>query len=650
MAITNKYMETQVKKVPGLDNKLAVSVSDEFKFVDVTSYEECGDEVNSFLENNDKNLKFNVERMKTAKVINEIENSIFEGQANFISANPSNFFFNITKSKNIFADKINSFCYKQNMFFQFRKSLIENRNINITVMGDSISTTIADILNYTLVKKDNYAETCPDGMTMSEGYPHRLLDMLVQSFPKQVFNYCARAIGGTDLSQWNTNRTFNGVSKTWIEHIKDTNADLLIIGFGMNHTTFESSVNFANNLKAMLEYIDSNFTKKPSICILTSPRSKNMPKDATFGSYINQFAINNTADICRQYATKQGLYVIDVNKISNIKRVGKSFTNPFFKQCKDLYLDGGYTVDSDGKYILDPLKDIIIQNPSKNFSLEFDVEFVGANGNKNSLLSFMYNKAGLFQNTLNFCPNSGGVFEIDSYANSNFGNAIVNKKDSTSSATVKLRLEKRDGTVKLFKNGATCLVKDYVYANNLPGIIRLMNNSTSSMVIKISNIKFFKEEYEEYQPSITETEFFGDRSIALTDRDMGGGGINHPTTLAIRECYEPALKEFVEDLKLFASSKLSEYDLGYMLQDESLTFTLVDVSYYYANISAAPLSYDIVQILSDTGVKKTINKNVKSYNDRTLLSDGEFGIYGSQIIVKTSTKPTGYKVKALLPI
>lgn len=575
------------------------------------------------------------------------------GNGKLNSINPNNYFFNIVNNLRSYSGKINTFSNeKSNKFLAFRKALMSIPNIKLCVMGDSISTTVEDNLNIKQKVSMIGSETAPEGLSYGDGYVHRLIDLFTNAYPNRTFDFYARAIGGTNLSQWNTSQTFNSITKTWIEHIKDTNCDVLLIGFGMNHTSYESSFNFAYDLKQMLDYIEANFTKKPDIVFLTSPRSKVMLEDATFGKIESQFAIQNTSDSIRAYATSRGCYIIDVNKLSNVKRTGRTYVNPQFRKINPI-LSGTFTMDG-LKYVLNKDNYLIINNLCKNFSLEFDVEFTGGDSSRNSLFSLEYNVVGLNKNMLFMFPNDGGVGKIESYTrlvDGRWGTPLTQNIGDYSPYTIEsFRIEKRDNIIEVFRGKASRRIRDIVQLNNIPGTIKLTNgSSTTGLVVKLSNIRFNIEDYENHLPSITETEMFGDFATPLVDRPLGGGGINHPTTYGVEQCYVPALQEFVNDIEIISATDLPLNSLNLMVKELNVTWSgLIAPSYYYFNLPESLLFAKQSLLKDSTGAYLIQNKNVNSFADKELLANNEFGVYDGQIVINSSTVPTGHKFSSYM--
>ncbi|MDU0329764.1 hypothetical protein RW092_06020, partial [Paenibacillus sp. 3LSP] len=93
-----------------------------------------------------------------------------------------------------------------------------NKTCRVTIWGDSISTSGTDFINVSYNSHGSTNKWSPNGITSSDSLFYRLVDVLTTEFKDVAFNFYNRANAGTTLSQWQEDKTFNGVTKPWIEH------------------------------------------------------------------------------------------------------------------------------------------------------------------------------------------------------------------------------------------------------------------------------------------------------------------------------------------------------------------------------------------------------------------------------------------------
>ncbi|MDO9549126.1 MAG: hypothetical protein Q7J65_09210 [Candidatus Marinimicrobia bacterium] len=499
---------------------------------------------------------------KVSGVLSGARNLILFGNAKIESSNIVNCYINISPTLIEYNGKYNKSPLRKNQFTQFNTALGASRDINISIWGDSISTGGTDCLNVGYNTIDAGAlEQGPNSITTGDSYYQRLMDMITGQFKDNIFNFYNRSSGGTVIQDYGSDKTFNSVTKSWAAHVKDTAPDLLIIGWGINQTTIASAKAFKYYLNAVLTYVNANFSPIPSIALLTSPRPCYSPED-TWGALEIQQAVDMSAHTIRTFGEEKGCYIIDVNKISNLKRTGKIFENPFMEAIAETYaatdaivsgtatkVGYTYTTQTAGTEIIIPIN-------SKSFVVAFDLKFSGfTDGVENLSINYNY-LVGYIRNCLMVKPLSGGAAAIESYAN--IGD-VAHYTSPTKSyfpgiswndgVYRRITFEKRDDIIDVFIDGARVL-RDRVQINNTPSEIRLNKNGGSIGLITVQNLVIYKGEYKQFLPTLTESEMFGDHVNLdyTTKKPYGGNGVNHPSSIGLEETYVPAMREFVEDL------------------------------------------------------------------------------------------------------
>jgi len=607
----------------------------------------------------DKAIDFTVDGLLT-----EARDLILLGKARIITDVAENKYITISDEHSYFNEKINSFGDKA-QFIQLRKTILENsRPINVTVWGDSWSNFGSDklIVNY---KTMNGTQGSPNGLTNADGYVHRLSDILLDTFKDSNFNIYNRAIGGERLMSWNNNQTFNATVKTWIEHIKDTAPDMLIIAFGMNSYTYAESVKTAYTIKAITDYIKANFVVQPDLVFLTAPRPVLNLGDVGWGSMERQTSREIGANATRWYAKNVGGYVVDVSRLSDIKRMGVDFTRPYLNEVfftNDEFIDDGcdgsvgtgvFTLSNSSQYLR--LKNL------KDFTIKFDLTF--NNIETGNSLFIEYNKHDINNtNLLSVYPRAtttlvGKINNSNSWSDyTSWGSTTTATYSDTAAFTTTQNfiIKKNANVLEITLNGIVIL-KDNIYVNDSIGdIVFRLGGAGSTTTASISGLRLYKGMYQSFTPSLTEEEMWGlyiFNNVA-TKSKTGGNGVNHPSMLGLETIVMPCLREFVDDITKIVSVPLSFEQLNVMPDSLAFSATLTDTTYVFYNIPYR-LAYKFGKLINSGGGTFTLNKNATSYTQRTLLAGNEFAIYydgtSTQILIKSTTL-AGWTFNSLLNI
>lgn len=464
---------------------------------------------------------------------------------------------------NHFYNKINTFPY--GALDKIKSSLSSNSTINIGIIGDSISVGVSQLgISYSTYPKSGESSV---GLTQGDSYYNRLVDMFTEAFPNKTFNFHNYAVGGTIIQQWGDNQTFESVTGKWIDFLKDKNLDMLIIGFGMNNSAFSSAVSVRYYLQELLSYISANFTTNPSVCCITTPRPYCSTEDI-WGSIQSQTSREIAAFSVRKYATSQRNYVIDVNKISNIYRLGKNYEAPIMRNIANSSVEAikylsntNYLYDENEEFVISSLYNLIFNIDAKDFTIIFDCRFTGFSVNSSDNLQVDFNVVSdgntSLRNPMQIFPRQADVGVISlypTYVDASHGNT-ASKTTLTYSlddnTTRKIRIEKRCDLVDVYLDDIRVNRARYAI-NNANGLLILKKVGTAtSGVVYIKNLKLYIGDYEKYTKVISEQEMFG---IHILDDYInirppyGGNGANHPSTLGIEKCYVPCLQELIEDL------------------------------------------------------------------------------------------------------
>ncbi|AIQ26967.1 hypothetical protein P40081_01140 [Paenibacillus sp. FSL P4-0081] len=566
------------------------------------------------------------------------------------SSNLNNYFIQIADDNNTYNERYNSFP-ETGALFKTASIALTNKAVNVTIWGDSISTGGSDVLGIKYgMNHKGPTEQSPQGLTPSDSYYLRLIDMLTAKFPDVSFNFYNRAVGGALIQNSEDNQTFNGVTKAWSAHIKDTNPDILLMAFGMN-TSLEYSKTFRFCMDRILSYIDANYTKKPSICWLTTPRST-MALGTGWGDYGAQLSRHLAAYAARYSGLLKGGYIIDAGRVSDIKRTGFDFTIPTMREMTVSEIVSGTYSESGGVYTFDADGETMnLAAQASDFVIEFDLSVTGAASGTGSLW-FGYNSAGS-ESVCLFFPNLAALGQIQNYTNfidSEHYSYTADYVDSVSwnGGTWKtIRIEKRAEVVNIYVNGVR-VIRDTAAVNNLPGSIRFLMNGTGSAIYKIRNLKLYKGNYKQYVPTLTERDMWG----AFVDGDYntkagtGGNGVNHPSTTGLDATYLPVLREFVDDLALISQKTMLSLGLIPIPRIVSTWQTAPAAT----STSGANLRYQnvpltdfpgVVSLTKPDGTRLTLRKDIQKYDDAIKLLAGEFAVYASAGLLQVFIAFTG---------
>lgn len=554
------------------------------------------------------------------------------------STNLKNYFIQICDSLASYNGRFNSYP-ETDLLFKTAAAALQSKSVNVTIWGDSISTGGSDVIGIKYGSNNTGStQISSQGLTPGDSYYLRLIDLLTAKFPDVTFNFYNRAIGGMLIQNSEDNQTFNGVTKPWPEHIRDTNPDILIIGFGMNTNLFLCKT-YRFCMDRILNYIDTNYTKKPSVCWVTTPRPTMALEADMWGSYDSQLSRHLAAYTTRLVGKKRGGYIIDVNKVSDIKRTGVDYSSTILQAVNATDIISGTYTESGGVYTFDADGEIMnLSTCSTDFTLEFDLSVSGAvAGDGNLWLG--YNLVDSYESVIQFKPDLAGAGWVQSYANfldaANYSTA-VNYTDSVSwndGVFRNIRIEKRADTLNIFVNGVR-VIRDITIMNNLPGAIRMFLSGTGPAVYKLRNIKLYEGKYQQYTPGLLESEMWGSFADGeySTKTPWGGNGVNHPTTIGLEKAFMPVLREFVDDLASIvrsSSSSLKYVPLQRTITSwgtAAITNTTSGAELRYVNVPKTDL-LNLVALAKADGTRISLRKDITTYDDVIKLNDGEFAVY-----------------------
>lgn len=597
------------------------------------------------------------------------------GSGKITGKNTDNWFVNVSKPFASFSERINSYGIQATGTKPFRQTNLafsQNRDINVCFWGDSISVT-GNTIGPSKFKSKMSANNgslgkayAPDGVTKEDSYVLKFMDMMMQQFPDKSFNMYNYAIGGTILTEWNQNKTFEATTKAWIDFVKDASPDLLVIGFGMNHSSAISSAGFSYNQKKVMDYIKANFNPIPDVVFVTTPRCIYIPGNADWGTFLHQALRMNAANTCRTMALEQGAYVADVGRLSDIKRIGLDYLKPISKKVdlsKFTVQLTGVTDNGNGTYSFSPNGKMILKDRyMKDFTLRLTLEFNVSNAGSENDFTIHFNKldSGQTDNRCVINPKTTTVATLNSYLrigdyqdwtnDGGFQTGGYNFGSSLEGQDIVLTISKKNNVVD-YKYGIDELrvIRDIADVVDAPGWIQLAYSSGNGCLLK--GIEIFEADYPNYSQTITDDQMYG--GYASGDygvkQPYGGNGVNHPSSIGVQEIYTPCMAELVEDISRHITNSNIKTDYAYYPVTETKSSVNIDGTFSAIDMGLIT-DYPILtaRVVSSGGIVYKLNSAISNYGDAiTKLNLNEFGIYntdGHNMIILKATASSGWQI------
>lgn len=452
----------------------------------------------------------------------------------------------------------------------------------------------------------------PNAISKSESNADKIRTMLLNKYPGVNITFKNYAIAGTTMHEWNQNKTISAVEKTWIDHLKDASADLVIWNHGMNHTSYAQSKNIKYTLKAILDYIDANFTKKPSMVFATTPQPV---RNGMYSKEESQDSRDIAAHTVRWYGLERGAYIADVNRLYHILRDGY---DPLVT-----YLDGNplaldITSTSTGNntdgFTIKNTTDIITINTPKlsNFRLKFTAKFSTDSPAGGECLRVLYGSTSIANAIQIFPRTSDALCKIRSYGNNpdssqwgaiataswdNF--ATSNRLGTVSTAPFHddtdrvFIVERANNVLKVYVDDALVLYDENIQINNAADIIQFKKESGNTGTYTVKNITLYEFKNKAYPKLLTDEQIWGQYvdGDTTTKQPYGGNGINHESTIGINRIGLPIWKELIDDMPGIQAGVVKNYTGTITLEQIAAGATLVPAVPGY---SIKPLRYFIL--------------------------------------------------------
>ncbi|WLH86041.1 hypothetical protein [Pseudomonas sp. FP2338] len=314
------------------------------------------------------------------------------------------------------------------------------------------------------------------------------------------------------------------VGKTWLNHGRDLNPDLVILMSGANDTTGDGNTN-ASQIIAVLDTM-AGWTKPPSVALA--------PAALPASTYGYQDAIQVSANVMRGIARSRGLTLLDINRLFHLHRYAKDVDNCTY--VRDNGFSGypsGWTASGGTTFAQSGVPGYALQGVGSalrnNLAQDLNQSGLFTMPNWSTQVGqLIYRSLGspatqyIAQVTGNAVQLYFGAIQLASYPVSP---AIPNGTGVT------LRVDVRGCRHRVFLN-AIKVIEFWSYAQPLAGkygvgIVGALGTVENS-IVHVGNPRQYGT------PELSDTDIYGysPEEFATNPNSLGGNGINHPTALA----------------------------------------------------------------------------------------------------------------------
>lgn len=354
--------------------------------------------------------------------------------------------------------------------------------------------------------------------------------------------------------------TGSTVGKSWLDHVKDSAPDMLVVAFGLNP---EFDVKIRDHLAAIRTAANS-WTKIPSLVFISAMRPDTRWQD--------QYRAQGIARVYRAWARQLGYSLIDVNRANNILRDGFDEQMSQWRMVGDVFdnrwrpewvPDSGTVVATDGftrtfgpnSFVRIPMGHGIIP---KGHDVSIQVE-VGAPMNATTGNLRIYCRAESPYTDPMLCPAwlatqvssaSARIYEAGTGAGAIGGGSEVGTAHTgTFSTGTIVRLDCIGPRMNLYINGV--LRNTALQYSNMRGgdiLIGAFGGSGAGGLV-VKNPRIYAREPGLNTPLLSQTELYGVYDgTASRKMPYGGNGLNHPTSIGVTAMYKPGIQGLVRAL------------------------------------------------------------------------------------------------------
>lgn len=354
--------------------------------------------------------------------------------------------------------------------------------------------------------------------------------------------------------------TGSTVGKSWLDHVKDSAPDMLVVAFGLNP---QFDVAIRDHLAAIRTAANS-WTKVPSLVFITPMRPDTRWQD--------QYRAQGIARVYRAWARQLGYSIIDVNRANNILRDGFDEQMSQWRMVGDVFDNrwrpgwvtnsGTVTVTNDFTRTFGPNSFVRIPTGHgiipKGHDVSIQVE-VGSPMNATTGNMRIYCRAeSPYTNPL-LCPAwlaaqvssaEARMYEAGTGAGAVGGGTEVGTAyTGTFSTGTIVRLDCIGPRMSLYINGV--LRNTALQYSNMRGgdiLIGAFGGSGAGGLV-VKNPRIYAREPGLNTPLLSQTELYGVYDgTGSRKMPFGGNGLNHPTSIGVTAMYKPGIQGLVRAL------------------------------------------------------------------------------------------------------
>lgn len=350
------------------------------------------------------------------------------------------------------------------------------------------------------------------------------------------------------------------VGKSWLDHVKDSAPDMLVVAFGLNP---EFDVKIRDHLAAIRTAANS-WTKIPSLVFISAMRPDTRWQD--------QYRAQGIARVYRAWARQLGYSLIDVNRANNILRDGFDEQMSQWRMVGDVFDNrwrpewvtdsGTVTVTDDftrtfgpNSFVRIPMGHGIVP---KGHDVSIQVE-IGAAMNATTGNMRIYCRAESPYTDPLLCPAwlaaqvssaSARIYEAGTGAGAVGGGTEVGTAftGAFSTGTI-VRLDCIGPRMNLYINGV--LRNTALQYSNMRGGDILLGafGGSGAGGLALKKPRIYAREPGLNTPLLSQTELYGVYDgTASRKMPYGGNGLNHPTSIGVTAMYKPGIQGLVRAL------------------------------------------------------------------------------------------------------
>lgn len=369
---------------------------------------------------------------------------------------------------------------------------------------------------------------------IQDGWFSRFIQSLKKSLSGVTIEFTNFSLGGRRISQFNNPnyvavdpetdinvnfwRYWATPGKSWRDHVKDYNADLTIIGFGMNDThETRPGHSFYTNLVNAISYVKSSKMDIALVSTILPTENKTVYPQSTAETL-------NLARISREFAINNNYALIDANRVWRILLYG-------IEEC-------GFTNKD--------MSSISLINQEKSYNFETTINFTSPTyPDISAECDMVFRDNGTDRLVLRF-RNNGSSNIIELYNTFNNQTQADQPKTWSGTQTVNIKVE----GAKITVNGETFMLYEKLYDGGL---------NLNKMSPYVNSIVFVNRVPFKEKPTHTELDILG----AVTNpigQGINGNGINHPTSLGHYLTYYMASQGLINSLNILKTT--NSYDIS----------------------------------------------------------------------------------------